>query len=431
MRGDGIIAANSYTIAVVASLTLSLTNFRLELLKRMAAEGHRVVAFAPENDQRVIDTLQAIGVAFVHTPMARTSLNPFADLKTLLFLRRRFRELRPDCVVPYTMKPIIYGLLAARLSGVQNRFALVTGLGHVFSHPEPKGKAALVRWISVRLYRAALGGVRKVFVYNDADRADMIDHRLMDAKTPLIMVPGSGVDLELYRRSPVVADPPVFLMIARLLRDKGVGEFVEAARLLKARHPAVRFQLLGPFDPNPAGISEAQVDAWVREGIVEYLGETDDVRPYLADCSAYVLPSYYREGIPRTILEAMAVGRPIITTDCAGCRDTVDEGRNGLLVRPREPRDLARAMERLIDNPDLFGRMGEVSHQLARERFDVHAVNRLLLGRDGAAGRIAHPFRSKSDLLYFSPLRVRPERDGGVDGSERGRPTGNRQATTC
>lgn len=347
------------------------------------SEGHKVIAFAPEDDAPVIKTLGDIGVEFVQMPMARTSLNPLGDLHTLYFLWRQFRKHKPDVVLPYTMKPIVYGCLAGRLAGVKERFALVTGLGHVFSDPEPKGKAALVRWISVRLYRLALGGVNKVFAYNDADKADIISHRLMSAQTPLIMVPGSGVDLDLYRRSPVVADPPVFLLIARLLRDKGVVEFVEAARALKARYPDVRFQLLGPFDPNPAGISKADVDAWVGEGAVEYLGETDDVRPYLADCSAYVLPSYYREGIPRTILEAMAIGRAIITADNPGCRDTVEQGRNGLIVKPRDHADLAKAMETLIKDPDLIGKMGAASHQLASERFDVHAVNRLLLGEMG------------------------------------------------
>ena len=367
----------------MASLTLSLTNFRLELLKKMVAEGHQVVAYAPEDDRKIIDKLQDIGVDFVRMPMARTSLNPLGDLQTLLFLWRQFRAFRPDYVLPYTMKPIIYGLLAARLAGVENRYALVTGLGHVFSDPDPTGKAALVRHISVHLYRSALKGVRKIFVYNDADRNDMIEHELMSPQTPLVMVPGSGVDLDLYRQSPVTADPPVFLMIARLLRDKGVGEFVEAARSLKAAHPEVRFQLLGPFDPNPTGISRAEVDAWVEEGIVEYLGQTDDVRPFLSACSVYVLPSYYREGIPRTILEAMAIGRAIITTDCAGCRDTVEHGQNGLLVQPRQPQDLANAMERFIQEQGLVDRMGKASHELAGTRFDVHAVNRLLLGEMG------------------------------------------------
>lgn len=364
----------------MASLTLSLTNFRLELLKKLIAEGHQVVAFAPENDTKVIARLKEIGVDFVQMPMARTSINPFGDLQTLLFLWNRFRKIRPDYVLPYTMKPIIYGLLAARLAGIKHRYALVTGLGHVFSEAEPTGKAAVVRWISVHLYRSALAGVKKVFVYNDADKADMIRHQLMDVKTPLTMVPGSGVDLELYKRSPVVADPPVFLMIARLLRDKGVADFADAARVLKARYPDVRFQLLGPHDPNPASVSAAEIDAWVNEGVLEYLGETDDVRPYLSNCSAYVLPSYYREGIPRTILEAMAIGRAIITTDCAGCRDTVEQGQNGLIVQPRQPRELADAMETLIKNPDDIHRMGDASHQLASERFDVHAINRLLLG---------------------------------------------------
>ncbi|MEP3274890.1 MAG: glycosyltransferase family 4 protein [Stappiaceae bacterium] len=383
ITGQRTIAGSKRTIAVVASLTRSLTNFRLELLKKMVAEGHDVIAFGPEDDADTIATLNQLGVEFIRMPMARTSLNPFGDLQTLYFLWREFRRLRPDVVLPYTMKPIIYGCLAARMARVKHRFALVTGLGHVFSDPHPKGKAKIVRSISVMLYRSALVGVQKVFAYNDADQADILNHKLMSDNTPLVMVPGSGVDLELYKKSPVVSDPPVFLLIARLLRDKGIVEFVDAARMLKKRHPHARFQLLGPFDPNPAGISQGDVDAWVGEGAIEYLGETKDVRPYLANCSAYVLPSYYREGIPRTILEAMAMGRAVITADNPGCRDTVENGRNGYIVQPRQPEDLAGAMEKLIQDTQLIAQMGEASHVLASERFDVHAVNRLLLGEMG------------------------------------------------
>lgn len=370
-------------IAVVASLTLSLVNFRLELLKRLVEAGNDVIAFAPENDAEVIEVLQGIGIRFVQIPMARTGLNPLADLRTLVVLWRHFRRLKPDIVLPYTMKPIIYGGLAARLAGVPRRFALVTGLGHVFREAKPEGFSALVRQISVRLYRLALAGTERVFVYNDADADDILENRMIADKSRMLLVAGSGVDLDRFRQSEPRCDPPIFLMISRLLHDKGVVDFVDAARMVSRRHPDARFQLLGSFDANPNAISPTDIDGWVSEGTIDYLGETRDVRPFLAACSAFVLPSYYREGIPRTLLEALATGRAVITTDMPGCRDTVTDGENGLLVPPRNPEKLAQAMETLLERPELFASMGERSRRLAADRFDVHAVNRVLLGEMG------------------------------------------------
>ena len=370
-------------IAVVASLTLSLVNFRLELLKRLVEAGNDVIAFSPEADAEVTEILQGIGVRFVQIPMARTGLNPFSDLRTLLVLWYHFRRLKPDFVLPYTMKPIIYGGLAARLAGVPRRFALVTGLGHVFREAKPSGLSALVRHISVRLYRLALAGTERVFVYNEADAEDIRNNRMIADLSRMLLVPGSGVDLDRFRRSEPGCNPPTFLMISRLLHDKGVVDFVDAARLVGRRRGEARFQILGSFDANPNAISQADIDGWVGEGVIEYLGETRDVRPFLAACSAFVLPSYYREGIPRTLLEALATGRAVITTDMPGCRDTVIDGENGLLVPPRNPEKLARAMETLLEKPELFASMGERSRRLAGDRFDVHAVNRILLEEMG------------------------------------------------
>lgn len=367
-------------VAVVASLTLSLTNFRLQLLKAMVNAGHEVIAFAPETDPSVLRTLGAIGVRFVQIPMARTGINPLADLRTLFVLWHHFRRLKPDIVLPYTMKPIIYGCLAGRLAGVPHRFALVTGLGYVFTDTAPGVRLTMLRHLSVWLYRLALGGVERVLVYNDADADEVRKRRMIRDFSRIILIPGSGIDLDHYTRSDPPLEPITFLLIARLLLDKGIFDYVEAARRLRSRYPEARMWLLGPFDANPSGISEADVNGWIAEGVVDYLGKTRDVRPFLAQCTVFVLPSYYREGIPRTILEAMATGRAIITTDAPGCRDTVIDGENGYLVPPRDHAKLATAMESFIVDPHLALRMGQRSHELARERFDVRVVNRQLLG---------------------------------------------------
>ena len=369
-------------IAVVASYTLSLTNFRLELLKRMVEAGHEVVAFAPEDDETVKADLAKIGVRLVTIPMARTGLNPFHDMATLIALWRHFRRLKPDMIVPYTMKPIIYGGIAARAAGIAERCFLVTGLGYVFSEAGTASKRdAIVRRLSIWLYRIAFRGAKVVFVYNDADIADICRSRLLKDEALLTLVPGSGIDLDRYAFSKPPSGAPVFLLMARLLKDKGIVEYVEAARILRKKYPGAECQILGDFDPNPAAISRAEIEAWVAEGTLTYLGATRDVRPYLAQCSVFVLPSYYREGIPRSILEAMSTGRAIITTDLPGCRDTVVAGVNGYLVEARNPKSLAEAMGALAENPGLVEAMGRKSRELAQSRFDVHAVNRILLER--------------------------------------------------
>ncbi|OAP42064.1 glycosyl transferase [Sinorhizobium saheli] len=373
---------NRRVIAVIASFTPSLTIFRLELLRRLVAAGHRVVAFAPEQDARVEHQLAGIGVEFIRIPMARTGLNPLEDVATLWSLVKHFRRLRPDMILPYTMKPIIYGGIAARALGIKDRCFLVTGLGHVFSEQaDGSAKARLVRRLCVSLYRVAFAGAKVVFVYNDADDADIRNHRMLRDNALITMVPGSGVDLDHFAFSRPPQGAPVFLMVARLLRDKGVVEYVQAARIVRQSFPEARFQLLGHFDSNPTAISREEIDGWVREGVLEYLGSTDDVRPYLAACSVFVLPSYYREGIPRSILEALATGRPVITTDLPGCRDTVEPGANGFAVKARDAADLAKAMIALAEDPELVERMGEKSREIATSKFDVHAVNRLLFER--------------------------------------------------
>lgn len=366
-------------IAIVASYAPSLTNFRFDLISEIVKAGHTIYAMAPEKDELVIEQLQSIGVQFIQIPMARAGLNPFADISTAFTLYRQFRRLKLDMVIPYTMKPIVYGGVAARLAGIRDRCFLVTGLGHVFSDDHVSTKKSLVRGVSVVLYKLAFAGAKVIFVYNDADETDIRKYRLFEHLSRVVPVPGSGVNLDRYPRVQVPAGPPTFLLIARLLRDKGIGDFVEAAKSVRREFPDARFQLLGHFDPNPTAISPTEVDQWVKEGAIEYLGHTRDVRPYLAQCTAFVLPSYYREGIPRSILEAMATGRAIITADTPGCRDTVADGANGFIIPPRDPNALASAMARLARDPALGSAMGQKSHEIAEKRFDVHAVNRLLL----------------------------------------------------
>lgn len=366
-------------IALVSSYAPSLTRFRFDLIRALIAEGHHVTAFAPENDRAVADALAEIGCAFEVLPMARTGTNPLGDVALLLRLIGAFRRLRPDVVISYTMKPVIYGGIAARFVGVPERHALMTGLGYVFADPNPRGKRRILRDISVKLYQAGLRGVGRAFVYNGADEDDIRRFSMLDDNSKLIRVAGTGVNLQRFAPRAIPVGPPRFLLIARLLADKGVREFVEAAKHLKSEYPEAEFQILGPLDPNPEGIKSDEIDGWATDGIVTYLGKTDDVRPYLSDASVFVLPSYYREGIPRSILEAMATGRPVVTTTLPGCGDTVEDGVSGYLIAPRDAQALAEAMKNFLSDSSLAKTMGDAARLRAEAVFDIHKVNRHLL----------------------------------------------------
>ncbi len=371
-------------ILVIASLTRSLLNFRRSLLEDLVKTGAEVVACAPEEEAESLTRLAAMNVRFERIPMARASTNPAGDLKTLAALVALFRRERPDIVLAYTQKPIIYGGLAARLAGAPRFYAMQSGLGFTFS--EENTNAALRRLVSL-LYRAGVKRADAVFVFNADDEAEMRRRGILTDQR-VVRVPGSGVDTADYPPSAPPTGAPVFLIVARLMRDKGHYEFVEAARRLKARWPQARFQILGPFDANPASIDARDLDAWKQEGVVTYLGETGDVRPYLAASSVFVLPSYHREGLPRSILEAMSTGRAIVTTDMPGCRETVAPGVNGFLTPPKDVQALAAAMERFLADPALIASMGAASRARALSMFDVRIVNAILLktmGLDGSA----------------------------------------------
>jgi glycosyltransferase involved in cell wall biosynthesis len=366
-------------VTIVCSYTVSLVNFRFQLLKAMVENGHDVVALGPEYHVPTVDALGEIGVSFVRIPMARAGLNPFEDLRTLAALWAALRKLEPDVILSYTMKPIIYGLFAARLAGVKERHALITGLGYIFSDDARSWGRRLIRRVAIWMYRVALRGGGRVFVYNDADANDVRAGRMVGDITRIVPVPGTGIDFDRFTALEVPTGDPVFLIVARLLREKGIFEFVEAARSLRALHPRARFRIVGALDPSPMAVSRKAVDCWAAEGVVDYLGESMDVRSHLAACTVFVLPSYYREGIPRSIMEAMATGRAVITADTPGCRETVVEAENGFIVPPRDPAALAAAMKRFIDDPTLARRMGRRSLEIARDRFDAHAVSQLLL----------------------------------------------------
>jgi glycosyltransferase involved in cell wall biosynthesis len=364
-------------VVVLGSNARSLIDFRGPLMRAMIERGHRVVACAPAARAMVVDMLAALGVAYRDVAFKPTGMRPDQDFRALSAFVKLFRETRPDILLGYTIKPVTYGLLAARLTGVPQRFAMITGLGYSFIGAGLK--AQLAGAAARQLYRMSLAGADRVFFQNPDDRALFEELGLVRGSEQIVLINGSGIDLDVFRPAPPPAGPVSFLLIARLLREKGIREYVEAARQVRANYPQASFHLVGRHDDgNPAGIPEREVQAWVAEGVVRYHGMLQDVRPALAETSVYVLPSY-REGTPRTVLEAMAMGRPIVTTDVPGCRETVAQGVNGFLVPVRDAGALAQAMARFLVEPGLIEPMGRESRRIAEEKYDVHKVNQVIL----------------------------------------------------
>lgn len=370
------------TFLLIASFPDSLIKFRGPLLQAILAKGLEVHVAAPDlsGAEEVRNELIALGITLHEIGLKRTGTNPFADLGTMAELWKLMRRIRPNYVLGYTIKPVIYGSLAAWLAGVPNRFSLVTGLGYAFTG-DASGKRGVLRKLIQRLYRFGLSKSGKVFFQNPDDQALFRQLGLLPANISSCVVNGSGVDVADYSVA-TLQEKPSFLLIARLLGDKGVREYAKAAAKVKEQYPQVSFKLVGWIDDNPDAIGKHELDGWVNSGTFEFMGKLADVRPAIAGCNVYVLPSY-REGTPRTVLEAMAMGRPVITTDAPGCRETVVDGDNGFLVPVQAVDELARAMIRFIEDPGLAARMGERSRQIAEEKYDVHKVNEFMLGEMG------------------------------------------------
>ncbi|KFN51437.1 glycosyltransferase family 4 protein [Arenimonas composti] len=366
---------------VIASYPESLTVFRGDLLRDLRAQGFAVHVVAPglQASPAVTAILRGWGVHCHDIAFARTGTNPFADALLLWRLYRLQRRLRPALMLAYTIKPVVYGLLAAWLARVPRRYALITGLGYAFAD----GRGGLAR-IARGLYRAALRRADAVFFQNPDDQALFAGEGLLAPGQRTQVVAGSGVDVDHFAPAPLPAGPPVFLLIARLLVAKGVREYAAAAARVRARHPQARFRLAGWIDDNPDAIAAGELEAWIAAGTLEFLGRLDDVRGAVADCTVYVLPSY-REGTPRTVLEAMAMGRPVITTDAPGCRETVIDGENGVLVALRSVDALEAAMLEFVRDPDLAPRMGRQARRIAEDRYDVRKVNAVMLREMGMA----------------------------------------------
>jgi glycosyltransferase involved in cell wall biosynthesis len=374
---------SSNKICIIGNQAFSLLNFRGSLIADMVAKGLEVFALAPDYDEDTRAAVRALGTEPVDYSISRTGMNPVKDAADMLRLAVLLRRLNPDITLGYAIKPVIYGTLAACLAQVPRRFAMIEGLGYVFTPPEGAEplKRSVLRVAVSMLYATALRRANRVFFLNKDDIDEFSKKRLV-SPAKVFLLGGIGVDLDEWTPAPPVTKHVTFLSAARLLREKGIVEYAKAAKLIKRGYPDTQFILLGSLDTNPGTLSRAEIEAWAAEGVLEWPGHVQDIRRWLARTSVYVLPSY-REGVPRSTQEAMAMARPIITTDAPGCRETVIDGVNGFLVPVRNAEALAEAMERFIMQPDLIAKMGQASRRIAEERFDVRKVNQVILREMG------------------------------------------------
>lgn len=358
-------------LIIVGSFAESFIDFRGNLAMRFLNEGYEVFVLLPPCDAALAESIRTLGVVLIHYKIERTGKNPLSDLATIRSLRQVFKEQKPTHVLAYTIKPVIYSQLALRLMSSNARsFALITGLGYLFTANSLKTK--LARRLVLPMYRQALKRCEKAFFQNPDDKHMFIHSRLIcEEKTGLLA--GSGVDMNHYSVAPL-PDKPVFLMVARLVRDKGIHEFFTAATRIRRKFPTITFNLVGYLDDNPTSLTEPELSGYLEQSGVIFHGYTNDVRPFISLASVFVLPSY-REGTPRSVLEAMSMGRAIITSDAPGCRETVVDGVNGLLVEPKSVDDLVRAMQTLVDEPHRIVQMGDASRDRVRCTFDDDIVN--------------------------------------------------------
>ena len=375
------------SIVVLSSYAESLYNFRGDLIRELIAKGWRVHALAPDYDDAKRRKVEALGAIPVQILLQRNGMNPIKDLYALFMLCRLIRTIRPAIFFSYFMKPVIYGAIAAWLNHVPRTVVMVAGLGFVFINANGTAsfKKRILRAVVSNLYRFAFNVSHQIIFQNKDDLALMTEEAgAPPARTTLIN--GSGVNLERFPRREKweQGETLSFIWTGRLLREKGVVELVEATELLRNQGFEFNVTLVGGTDTNPGSLTAEEVRSWHEKGIVEWVGKVDDVHPYLRRSHVFVLPSY-REGLPRSTQEAMATGLAIITTDVPGCRETVTDGVNGILVPARSTQGIVEAMTRYLRDHALVARHGQASRALAESRFDVRVINArmisALLGR--------------------------------------------------
>ena len=369
-------------IAFIGTVASSIYGFRADLIRTLLKKGHQVYAFTSEYTAEDLKKIEKLGATPITYTLNRGGLNPLADIIATYQLSKKIKAIKPDLVFSYFSKPVIFGTLAAKLAKAPRVVGMLEGLGYTFTE-QPEGfskKTQLIKKIQVFLYRIALPQLDQLIFLNPADSKDLLEQYAINVKNVEVLG-GIGLNLQDYPYQPLnnIYLPLKFLFIGRLLKEKGIHEFVQAAKLVKKIYPDTEFTVLGAIDHHNLGaLQQTELNALISSNIIQYPGHVSNIKDWIADSHVFVLPSY-REGVPRSTQEAMAIGRPVITTDVPGCRDTVIDGVNGFLVPKWNPQALADKMNYFIEHPEQVRMMGDQSHKIAIEKFDAEKVNQRLL----------------------------------------------------
>ena len=360
-------------ILLIASFAGSLIRFRGDFIKSLIANNFEVFTAAPEYTESDTEIIKAMGAIPIEFNLQRTGLNPLNDLKSIKELKSIMKDNKIDLVFPYTVKPVIYGSMAANSCKIPV-ISLITGLGYAFTGLSTKART-LQRFNEI-LYKLSIRKNKIIVFQNKDDYQLFLDRKVISKQQRVDFVSGSGVNLNQFTfKEKHASDKVSFLLVARLIEEKGIALYMQAAKLLKAKYPKAVFNLIGAPETSPSAISEDELNEMHKEGIIVFHGKQNNIEEHLHQNDIFVLPSYYREGLPRTTLEACACGNPIITTDSVGCREAVKEGENGFLIEPQNLEALVKPMEYFITHPDKIKDMGINSRKYAEERFDVNIIN--------------------------------------------------------
>lgn len=369
-------------IVIIGTVASSFYGFRAALIYQLLLKGHSVYAFTSEYSQYELKKIELLGAIPITYELNRGGMNPLADGKATYALSKKIKGIAPDLVFSYFSKPVIFGTLAAKIAKVPRVIGMLEGLGYAFTE-QPEGlskKVKLIKNIQIFLYKIALPQLDNIIFLNPDDPKDLLETYHIKVKQVDILG-GIGLDLDEYNYQPIeTLDSPInFLFIGRMLKEKGIHDFISAAKIVKQSHPDVQFTVLGAIDPfNPGALQQFELDRLISLNIINYPGQVDNVQKWIAASHVFVLPSY-REGVPRSTQEAMAIGRAVITTDVPGCRETVIDGVNGFLVEKWSPQTLAEKMIYFIEHPKQIKKMGYESYKIAQEKFDADKVNKRLI----------------------------------------------------
>lgn len=368
-------------IILIGTVASSFYGFRADLIRTLLKKGHQVYAFTSEYTAEDLKKIEQLGAIPITYTLNRGGLNPLADIIATYQLSKKIKAINPDLVFSYFSKPVIFGTLAAKLAKVPRVIGMLEGLGYTFTE-QPEGlskKTQLIKKIQVFLYKIALPQLDQLIFLNPDDPKDLLEKYAINVKN-IEVLGGIGLNLDHYKYSENFNSNISFIFIARLLAEKGIHDYIKAAKIVKEKYPSVKFTVLGAIDKEALGsLKEEELESLVKTNIIKYPGHVSNVSEWIEKSSVFVLPSYYREGVPRSTQEAMAIGRAVITTDVPGCRETVVDGVNGFLVPKWNPEALAKKMIYFIEHPEQARLMGAESYKIAVEKFDAEKVNQRLV----------------------------------------------------